>query len=109
MEHYFSLHGVTDELAKILYVFLYLYPERWQWLKWCKNSCQGYIASTQFVSYLYDLFETDTHYLGHLTKLKQSGTVKYFITSFDHLAFRTEGMSDAFFRELFINVLKDEI
>jgi len=28
MEHYFSLHGITDELAKLRYV-LHLDPERW--------------------------------------------------------------------------------
>jgi hypothetical protein len=32
-----------------------------------------------------------------------------FIVSFECLAFRTEGMSDAFFRECFISGLKDEI
>jgi hypothetical protein len=35
--------------------------------------------------------------------------VEDFITSFEHLAFRTEGMSYAFFHELFISGLKDEI
>jgi len=32
-----------------------------------------------------------------------------FISAFEHLAFRTEGMSDAFFREFFTSDLKDEI
>jgi hypothetical protein len=109
MEHYFSLHGITDELAKLHYVVLYLDPECWQWWQWQKNSRQGYISWTQFVAELYAHFDTDTHYLGHLTKLKQSGTVEDFITAFEHLAFRTEGMSDAFFHECFINGLKDEI
>jgi hypothetical protein len=35
--------------------------------------------------------------------------VEDFITAFEHLAFRTEGMFDAFFRECFISGLKDEI
>jgi hypothetical protein len=47
--------------------------------------------------------------LGHLKKLKQLGTVEDFIVSFEHMAFRTEGMSNAFFREHFINGLKGEI
>jgi hypothetical protein len=47
--------------------------------------------------------------LGRLTKLKQSGTVEYFIASFERLAFWTKGMSDAFFQECFISGLKDEI
>jgi hypothetical protein len=41
MEHYFSLHGITDELAKLRYVVLYLDPERWKWWQWRKNSRQG--------------------------------------------------------------------
>ena len=35
--------------------------------------------------------------------------MEYFIVAFEHLAFRTKGMSDAFFREFFISGLKDEI
>jgi hypothetical protein len=58
---------------------------------------------------LYDRFDSDTHHLGRLTKLKHSGTVEDFIVAFENLAFRTEGMSDAFFREFFIIGLKDEI
>ena len=58
---------------------------------------------------LYERFDTDTNHLGHLTKLKQLGTVEDFIASFECLAFRTEGMSDAFFQEFLISGLKDDI
>jgi hypothetical protein len=109
MEHYFSLYGITDDLAKLRYGVLHLDQERWQWWKWRKNSCQGYISWTQFVTELYEHFDTDTNHLGHLTKLKQSETVEDFIVAFEHLAFRTEGMTDAFFRECFISGLKEEI
>jgi hypothetical protein len=61
------------------------------------------------VAELYECFDTDTNHLGHLTKLKQLGTVEDFIAAFECLTFRTEGMSDAFFRECFISGLKDEI
>jgi hypothetical protein len=61
------------------------------------------------VAELYDRFDIDTHSLGHLTKLKQSGTVEAFIAAFEQLAFRTEGMSDSFFLECFISGLKDDI
>ena len=44
-----------------------------------------------------------------MTKLKQFGIVEDFIVSFERLAFRTESMSDAFFRECLISGLKDEI
>jgi hypothetical protein len=31
MEHYFSLYGIMDELAKLRYGFLHLDQECWQW------------------------------------------------------------------------------
>jgi hypothetical protein len=33
MEHYFSLHGIIDDLAKHHYGFLYFDMKRWQWWK----------------------------------------------------------------------------
>ena len=47
---------------------------------------------------IYGRFDTNTNHLGHLTKLKQSRIVEYFIASFEQLDFRTEGMFDAFFQ-----------
>jgi hypothetical protein len=70
---------------------------------------KGMWLGTYFVAELYEHFNTDTNYLGRLTKLKQFGTVEDFIVAFERLTFRTEGMSDAFFRECFISGLKDEI
>jgi hypothetical protein len=61
------------------------------------------------VTEIYERFDTDTNHLGCLTKLKQSGIVEDFIATFECLAFRTEGMTDAFFRECFISGLKEEI
>jgi hypothetical protein len=46
MEHYFSLHSITDELAKLRYVVLYLDPKHWKWWQFKKKSRQGYIAWT---------------------------------------------------------------
>jgi hypothetical protein len=109
MEHYFSLYGITYDLAKLRYGVLHLDQECWQWRQWRKTSHQGYISWTHFVVELYEFFDTDTNHLGHLTMLKQSGIVEDFIDAFEHLDFQTEGMSDAFFRECFISGLKDEI
>jgi hypothetical protein len=67
------------------------------------------VAWTQFVAELYELFGTDTNHLGHLTKLKQYGTVKEFIAAFERLTFHKEGMSDSFFQEFFISGLNEEI
>jgi hypothetical protein len=38
MEHYFSLYGITDDLAKLWYGVLHLDQERWQWWQWRKTS-----------------------------------------------------------------------
>jgi hypothetical protein len=56
------------------------------------------VAWTHFVAKLYDCFDTDTHHLGRLTKLKQTGPMKEFIIAFEQLAFRTKGMIDDFFQ-----------
>jgi hypothetical protein len=109
MEHYLSLHGITDKLAKFHYGLLYMDVEHCQWLKWHKNSRQGYVSWTHFVAKLYECFDTNTHNLVHLTKLKQYGIVEDFIFTFEHLDFRTEGIPNAFFMECFIDGLKDEI
>jgi hypothetical protein len=58
---------------------------------------------------IYECFDIETNHLGRLTKFKQSSIVEDFIVSFEQLDFRTEGMSDTFFRECFIIHLKDEI
>jgi hypothetical protein len=109
MEHYFSLYNITDDLAKLRYGVLHLDQERCQWWQWRKTSRQGYIAWTQFVSKIYERFDTNTNRLGHLTKLNQLGTVEDFIAAFECLDFRTEGMNDASFQECFISGLKKEI
>jgi hypothetical protein len=41
------------------------------------------------VAELYDLFDTNTHYLGYLTKLNKFGIVEDFISVFEHLDFIT--------------------
>jgi hypothetical protein len=109
MEHYFSLYDITDDLSKLWYGVLHLDQECWQWWQWRKTSRQGYIAWTQFLTEFYECFDNDTNHLGRLTKLKQSGIVEDFIVAFKRLAFRIEGMTDAFFQECFISGLKDEI
>jgi hypothetical protein len=63
MEHYFSLYHITNDLAKLWYGVLHLDQERWQWWQWRKTSLQGYIAWTQFVTELYECFDTDNNHL----------------------------------------------
>ena len=37
MEHYLSLHEITDDLIKLKVGFLYLEPKIWQWWEWHKK------------------------------------------------------------------------
>jgi hypothetical protein len=99
----------TDELAKLRYGVLHLDQECWKWWQWRNNVCQGYVAWTQFVAEIYEQFDSDTHHLGHLTKLKQSSIVEDFIVSFERLDFHMKGMYDAFFLQCFRSGLKDDI
>jgi hypothetical protein len=46
MGHYISLHGITNDLAKLCYGFLHLDSEFLQWWQWHKRACQGYVAWT---------------------------------------------------------------
>jgi len=88
MAHYFSLHGINNDLIKHCFDFLYLDLERWNWYKWHKKSHRHYISWTQFIIDLYEHFDIDTHHLVHLTKLKQS--VKLKATSFLFINFLFE-------------------
>ena len=58
---------------------------------------------------LSDRFEHESHFLGHLTKLKQIGTVQEYIKAFEALAFRTGGLVDEFYLDCFISCLKEAI
>jgi hypothetical protein len=83
MEYYFSLYGITYDLAKLWYGVLHLYQQHWQWWRWRKNTHQGYVAWTHIVAELYERFDSETNHLGYLKNLKQCGTVEDFITSFE--------------------------
>jgi hypothetical protein len=89
MEHYFSLHDITYYLSKLHYGVLHLDLEQWKWWKWRKKARQGCLTWTQFVAKLYDCFDSDTHHIGRVTKLKHIGIVEDFISAFEHLDFRT--------------------
>jgi hypothetical protein len=87
MEHYFSLHGITNDLSKIHYGVLCMDPECWKWWQSSRKTCQGYVVWTQFVVEIFECFDTDTYYLVYLTKLKQFDIVDDFILAFEHLHF----------------------
>jgi hypothetical protein len=50
MEHFFSLYGITNDLAKIWFGVLHVDQECWQWWHWRKNTRQGYVSWTHFVA-----------------------------------------------------------
>ena len=49
------------------------------WPHFCKDLCAR--------------FDRESHFLGHLSKLKQMGLVKQFIVSFEQLAICTDNLS----------------
>jgi hypothetical protein len=57
------------------------------------------VSWTQFVPEVYEPFDTHTHDLGHLKKLKQSGTLEDLIATFEQMDFCMEDMFDDFFQE----------
>ena len=110
MEQYFTLHNITDDLVKLRVAVLYLDSERWKWYQWHKKSCEGtYFAWSHFVKALTARFDREDNFLGRLTKLRQTGDVKDFITTFEQLAVRTENLTDTFYMECFISGLKEAI
>ena len=109
MKHYFSLHGITNDMIKFKVGFLYLDPGRWQWWEWHKKSYTGYFACNDFVTNILERFERDTHYLGWLTKLGQTSSVIDFILAFEQLATHRENLNDFFYKECFISGLKEDI
>lgn len=64
MEHYLSLHAISDDLMKVKVGVLYLDSKRWQWWKWYKKEYGCYITWTKFVKGIYACSEHDTHHLG---------------------------------------------
>ena len=54
-------------------------------------------------------FDRESHFLGRLTKLCQTRSITDFIMTFEQMDIRTEDLSDAFYFECFISVLKESI
>jgi hypothetical protein len=109
MEHYFSLHDIRDDETKIHVGVLYLDQEIWKWWKWHKKFYPGLPTWTMFTKVVCAHFDRESHFLGRLTKLKQTRFVTDFITTFEPLAICTEGLLDEFYLECFISGLKDAI
>ena len=56
-----------------------------------------------------DCFDRESHFLGHLTKLRKTCIVRDYIATFEQLAIRTDGLGDEFYLECFISGLKEAI
>ena len=109
MEQYFSLHDIRDDETKIHVGVVYLDQERWKWWKWNKKCYPRLPNWTMFTKAVCARFDRESHFWGRLTKLQQTGLVVEFISTFEQLAIRTEGLSNAFYLECFINGLKEAI
>eukprot|EP00253_Pinus_taeda_P023718 PITA_23718 len=88
MEQYFKLNRIYDDDTQLML---------------------GSMTWPKFTKALQDRFDQESCFLGHLTKLQQTGTVGEYITTFEALAFRTWGLSDGFYTECFISGLREAI
>jgi hypothetical protein len=80
MEHYFSIHGIMNDMMKLQVRAFHLDWEQWQWWQWHKKPYGGYISWSQFVKAIYAHFDRYPRYLGRLTKLHYIDTIEEFIT-----------------------------
>lgn len=62
-----------------------------------------------FSKSLCDYFDRESNFLGRLTKLLWTSTVKDYVAAFETLSIRTDGLGDDFYLECFINGLKEAI
>jgi hypothetical protein len=83
MEQYFSLHGIRDDETKLHVGVLYLDQERWQWWQWHKKCYPGLPNWTMFTKAVCVCFDRESHFLGQLTKLQQTGPIADFIYAFE--------------------------
>jgi len=109
MEQYFKLNRILDDATQLMLGSMYLDNERWQWWEWHQRCTAPFRTWTQFMKALQDRFDQESSFLGHLTKLRQTGTMDEYITAFEALAFHTWGLSDVFYTECFISGLKEAI
>jgi hypothetical protein len=84
MEHYFQLQNIIDHGIKVRIIVLYLDVERFRWSQWHMRA-MGYLPLgwTHFCKAFCAHFDRESNFLGRLTKLKQTGLVKEFITTFE--------------------------
>jgi hypothetical protein len=109
MELYFSLHDIRDDETKLHVGVLNLDQEIWQWWQWHKKFYPSLPTWTMFTKVVYARFDKESHFLGQIIKLKQTGYVIDFIIAFEQLPIHIEGLSDDFYLECFISSLKDTI
>eukprot|EP00253_Pinus_taeda_P035434 PITA_35434 len=109
MEQYFKLNHILDDGTKLMLGSMYFDNERWQWWEWHQRCNGPFRTWTQFTKALRDRFEQEDSFLGRLTKLRQTGIVEEYITTFEGLAFHTKGLLDEFYTECFISGLKEAI
>eukprot|EP00253_Pinus_taeda_P017878 PITA_17878 len=109
MEQYFNLNNILDNETQLMVGSTYLDNERWQWWEWHQCCNTSFRTWDKFKKYLTECFDQESAFLGRLTKLRQTGKVDEYITTFEALAFRTRGLSDVFYMECFISGLKEAI
>ena len=93
MEQFFNLHHINHGIEQLQVAVLYLDTERWWWWQWHKQCVGGKLVWTIFSKSLCARFDQESNFLGRLTNLQQSKTIKEFITAFEKLAIRTHELA----------------
>ena len=76
MEQYFTLDHIIDDATKISVRSLYLDQVRWKWWQWHQRYYGRPVTWSIFSTALSDRFNHESNFLGHLTKLRQTSTLK---------------------------------
>lgn len=108
-QHNFSLNDIYEDQTKLHVGALYLDPERWKWWQRHQKRYPKNITWHMFSKALFDRFDRESNFLGCLTKLQQTGTIKDYNAAFETLAIRNDSLGDDFYLECSINGLKEAI
>ena len=108
-KQYFSLHNTLD-VNKFQLASFHLEHESLQWFRWYikDHEAPQWIDFCQLLLHRFGPSGFD-EFIGALTKIRQTSTMREYQTEFENLVKHIEGFSDAFYMGCFISGLKDTI
>jgi hypothetical protein len=88
-----------------MYGFCTWIKNEWQWWLWHKK-CYPAPHLEHVHQRILCFFDRESHFMGKITKLHQYGLVSDFITTFEQLDIRIEGLSNEFYLECLYQLFK---